>query len=204
MKKYLLFLIPSLLLYACGVKEQAEQLQALEKCTYEIASADSVYIAGTDINTLLTPEGLNLLQTPKLAFSYLQQKMPVKAVLNLKITNNGTEEAGINQFEYKVMIKETQLLSGFINQKISVSANGGTSIVPVKVDRDIYALISDAGNQQAISNFLNTNSEKNVVIIFKIKPAFIIGTEVIQYPDYISITREVKNTTLLAYLKKNN
>ncbi|MBC8052589.1 MAG: hypothetical protein H7Y13_05955 [Sphingobacteriaceae bacterium] len=200
-----LFTICALMLFAsCEVKEQADQLKALEKCTYAIVTADSVYIAGTDARQLISNGGLNLLQAPQLAFAYMQQKMPVKATLQLQVTNNGTEEAGINNFEYKVFIKDTELLAGFIDQKVTIAPNGGTTTLPVRVDKDFYPLISSPENQKAVSEFLTSQTEKSMVVTFKIKPRFIIGTQEIEYPDFIDIQKEVTNTTLLSYLKRGN
>lgn len=196
-------IIAALIISSCGVKEQAEQLKALENCSYEIVSADSVFIAGTEVSTLMANGGLNLLTAPQIAFSYLQQKMPVKGVVNLKITNSGTEEAAINQFEYLVKIKETELLKGFIDKKISVAPNGGSVIVPVKIDRDVYDLLSDSTNQKAVTQFLSSATEQNLIVTFKIKPSFVIGTETIKYPDYINIDKKLSNTSILSYFKSN-
>ncbi|MEJ6980193.1 hypothetical protein WG906_07010 [Pedobacter sp. P351] len=200
MKRYLLAMLAPILFTACGVKDQADQLQALEKCTYEIISADSVYIAGTEVNNLITSEGLNLLQAPQLAFAYLRQRIPVKAILQVKITNPGNQTAGINAFEYKILIRETELLSGFVTEKISIDP-AGSSIIPLKVDKDVFPLLSNQENQQAVAGFLSTNTEKKVMVTFQIKPSFLIGSEVITYPDFISINKEISNTQLIAYLK---
>ena len=201
MKKYFLALIATVLFAACGVKEQADQLQALEKCTYEVVAADSVYIADTEASKLITSEGLNLFRTPQLAFAYLQQRVPVEGILQVKITNPGTQEAGINEFEYKVMIADVELLSGFMTEKISVAPGGESSIVPLKIDKDVYPLLSSSANQQAVADFLSTQTEKKVLVTFKIKPSFLVGAEVVKYPDYIDIKREISNVQLISYLE---
>ena len=201
MNRYFLALITAALFTACGVKEQADQLQALQKCTYEIVSADSVYVGGTDVSKLITNEGLNLLQAPQLAFAYMQQRVPVKGILRVKITNPGSEEAGINEFEYKVMVEDVELLSGLMTEKISVAPGGESSIVPVRIDKDVYPLLSNSVNQQAIADFLSTQTEKNVNLTFKIRPSFLVGTEVVKYPDYIDIKRKISNTQLISYLE---
>lgn len=202
MKNHLLICCLAIFFSSCEVKEQADKLKALEQCTYEIVSADSVYIAGTDASQLLSNGGLNLLQAPQLAFAYIQQKMPVKAILQLRVTNNGTQEAGINQFEYKVYIKETELITGFIDQTITVAPNGGTATVPVRIDKDFYALISSPANQEAVTGFLTSQTEKIAAVTFKIKPRFLIGNQVIEYPDYFDISKQISNTTILSYIKK--
>lgn len=196
---YLLLII--VFISACSVKEQADQLKALEKCTYQIVSADSLYIAGADVQNLIGNNGLNLFGAPKLAFAFLQQKMPLEGIVNLKVTNPGTEDAAINEFEYKVFVKDIELLSGFINRKITIKPNGGSVTIPVKIDRDLYPLISSSANQQAVASFLSSKNEQSIPVTFKIKPGFMIGTERINFPDFISIEKSVSNITLLNYLK---
>lgn len=189
---------------ACGVKEQADQLKAFEKCTYELVSADSVYVAGTDVTKLISSKGLNLQQAPRIAFAYFQQKIPVKGILHLKIVNPGAEEAAINQFEYKILIKDTELLSGSVDQRLAIAPNGDSIIIPLKVDKDVYPILSNPANQSAINDFLTSQTEQKFTLQFKIKPSFSLGKEIIQYPDYVTINKEISNTELLKYLKSIN
>jgi len=204
MKRFLLLLSAVILITACGVKEQADQLKAFEKCTYELVSADSVYVAGTDVTKLISSKGLNLQQAPKIAFAYFQQKIPVKGILRLKVMNPGTEEAAINQFEYKILIKDVELLSGSVDQRLAIAPNGDFIIIPLKVDRDVYPILSDAANQRAVNEFLTSQAEQKFTLQFKIKPSFAVGKEIIQYPDYITINKEISNTELLKYLQTIN
>ena len=187
---------------SCEVKEQAEQLKALEVCTYEIESVDSAYLANVDLNQLINGGGFNFLKAPQIAFAYLNQKMPLKGIVNLKIINPGQEDAGINKFEYKVFVKSTELFTGLIDQRINIEANGGSTVIPVRQEKDIYQLISNPGNQQAVTDFLSDTTEKTVPLTFKIKPYFLIGSKEIAYPDYITVEKKLSNTTLLSYLKK--
>lgn len=202
MKLNIIFCSILLLFSSCEVKEQAERLKALEVCTYEIESVDSAYLANVDLNQLVTGGGFNLLKAPKIAFAYLNQKLPLRGIVNLKISNPGQEAAGINKFEYKVFIKSTEVFTGMIDQKINIEANGSSTVIPVRQEKDIYQLISNPGNQQAVTDFLSDTTEKTVPITFKIKPYFLLGSKEIAYPDYITIEKQLSNTTLLSYLKK--
>lgn len=195
----LLFFIV-LVVSSCQLKDQAEELQALKHCTYEIVSADSIYLSNINVSDLIKENKLDLINAPQLAFSYLQKKMPLNAVVNLKITNPGTQEAAINGFEYIALIKDTEITKGYFDKKISVPPNGGTTIVPVRIDQDVYPLISDPGNQSAVSDFFGSGEERKAVITLKIKPSIAIGSEMIKYPDYLTIDKSITNKRLLSYL----
>ena len=198
--KRLFFLSVIFAVSACGIKEQADQLQALKNCTYEVTSADSVYLANVEVAKLVSKDGFELLSVPQLAIAYMQKRMPFKGVVQLKITNPGNKEAAVNQFDYKIFIKTTELTSGSIDNKISVASGGGSTIVPIRIDQDIYSLLSKAENQKAVTDFFGSQEEKNAVITIKIKPTIAIGKELIRYPDYISIDKKISNKTLLSYL----
>jgi hypothetical protein len=202
MKKIFIYALVLFTLVSCGVKQQAEELQALQQCTYEVVSADSVFVAGTPLNKLVSKDGFNPLQAPGVALAYMQQKMPVEGILKLKITNPGSNDAGINQFGYRILIKDVELLNGFVEQKTSISAAGGSTIVPLKINKDIYSLLSDVSNQQAVSSFLVSSEEKKVIITFKIKPKFLVADQIVEYPDEISIDKELTNKELIRYVSR--
>ena len=124
----------------CGINQQVKQLKALEKCKYEVISAESVYIAGTDIAHLVSNNTINLTSAPALAFAYLQRSLPLKATLNLSVKNTGSSTAGINQFQYILMLKDKELTTGTINQEIKVEP-GGSTVVPIRINTDIFPLV---------------------------------------------------------------
>ena len=105
----------------CGINKQAKQLQTLEDCIYEIRSADSVYVAGRDVSEMINNNSINISNMPEFAWAYLRKDIPLKARINLKITNPTKELAAINRFEYLVLIKGQQLASGLVDQNVSVA-----------------------------------------------------------------------------------
>ncbi len=203
-KQTINFLFAGLLVVvsSCGLSSQADQLAALRNCTYTIASADSVYLAGTDISRLVGRNGFNLSEAPSLVFGLMQQKIPLKGNLRMKIQNPGSSEAGINQFEYKILIADTELTSGYYNQKVSIAADGGITVIPIRIDSDLYPILSDAENQKAISEFFSKGSERKAMVTMKIKPSFMVGNEKINYPGYIDIKKEISSKELQSFIEK--
>lgn len=201
--RIILYAFPFIFLQSCGIKDQAEQLKALENCTFSISSADSIYLADTDVSRLVRSGGLNLAATPRLMMAFMQQKVPLKARINVQIQNPGDADAGINEFEYKLLVKDTELTSGYYNKHISVAKEGGTVLVPFWINTDVYPLLSKPENQKAISDFFSANAEKTTVVTFKIKPSFMAGNEKISYPGFISISKEISNKDIVAILRNN-
>ncbi|RXF67362.1 hypothetical protein [Arcticibacter tournemirensis] len=199
--KKLLFLFLSLiLLHSCGIDSQVKRLKALEGCTYSIVSADSVYLANTDISRLIRKKGFALSGAPAVAFGFMQQALPLKALLRMKIENPGKDEAGINEFDYKIMLKGVELTRGSYNRKIVIAPEGGTADVALKIDSELYPILSNPEYQKAVTEFLSSEEERKTIITLMIKPSFTIGNEKVSYPGYIDINKAVSNKQLLSFL----
>lgn len=195
-------LILTLLFFCgCGLKDQADQLKALENCSYAIESADSVYLARTDITDLVNNRGFDFLQAPQLALAYLQKSVPLNGILNVKITNNGQEEAGINQFEYKVLLRDTEVLSGLYSNKIQIKPQSSVTI-PITIDKDIYSYLSDRATRDSVIHFFTSTEQKSVPVTFRVKPGFLVGNEIINYPDFIDIRKDLTNVQIKEYLSR--
>ena len=189
----LLFLIVS----SCGVNNQLDLAKAFEDCKYDIISADSVTVAGTDVSKLKNLKTSDLAKMPRLALAFINQNVPLRGVVNLRITNPTNKMAGINQFEYKVIIRGQELANGFVDRKVSVDPNGGTTTVPIKVNANIYSLLSNGNTLKAITEFISSGnaagSEVKETVTIKIKPTLDVAGKQVQYPGYISIDKEVSS-----------
>ncbi|MGB4775635.1 MAG: LEA type 2 family protein [Daejeonella sp.] len=199
MKTFFLLCFTAMLLFSCGINNQARQIKALEKCIYEIKSADSIYVAGQDVSTMIKDKTISMDKMPGLAFAYLSKNIPFKARLNLHIENPSGNLAGINQFEYKILLKNEELANGFINQVVSIEP-GGTTTIPVNIQANIYRFLSNGKTMQEILDFVkggnDTGTEKKGILTLKIKPTIALGNKRVNYPGYITIDKEVSSKIL--------
>ncbi len=199
MKRLSILLLLAVLLAGCGLNKQARQIEALEKCTYEISSADSIYLAGRDVSQLVKNKTLELRNVPELALALFRKNIPLKARVNLTINNPTSTEAAINQFEYIVLIKNQEIANGFVNQKVSIEP-GGTTTVPVRVNSNIYSFLSNGKTMEEILDFIRGGesgaAERKGVVTIKIKPTIDVGGKLVKYPGYITINKEVSSKIL--------
>lgn len=199
MKKILILSLTVIALFGCGVNKQAQQIAALEKCTYKLVSADNITIGGTSVNNIVNMENLNLASLPGLALGLLRQDVPLKARLNLEIKNPTSSQAAINEFEYKVLINSQELATGFVNQLVDVPP-GGTTVVPVDMNLNAYKFISNKKVMQEITEFLQAGdgtAERKGLLTLKIKPSFKVGNTMVKYPGFISVDKEISSKILL-------
>ena len=199
MKKIILLAFVALFFVQCGVNKQFAQLKAFEDCKYELVSADSIYVANINIKEVMEKKDVDLAKAPRLALALLRRNVPLEAKLNLQISNPSGAVAAINQFEYKILIKNQELASGFVNQNISVAPGGGKVLVPVRISSNIYHLLSDDKTQRALADFFDKqgNSDKKSILTIKVRPTMDMGNRKINYPGFITIDKEITKKILL-------
>lgn len=197
MKKYtlILFLPIIFLLSRCGVNKQVQQAKALGKCRFELVSADSVYLAGINMKQFEGQNNINLGTLPRLAMGFISKSIPLDARLILKITNPTAETAAINQFEYKILLKNNEVFTGYVNQRVEVSPVGGTTRVPIVISTNAYHLITDAQTRDAfadlVQNFSGAKNARKSIVTIKIRPTLDLGNKEIKYPGYITFEKEI-------------
>jgi len=188
-----------LLMSRCAVNNQISQAKTLGDCRYTLASADSIYLAGIDVRQLRDASDLNPLKYPRLATGLLVRNVPLDVRLNLDVTNPTGRPAGINQFEYKILLTGQELFNGFINQRIEVLP-GGTVRVPFKLTTNAYQLITDPNTRDAftqlVQNLSGATNTKPSKLTIRLKPTLDLFGGQVNYPGYITIEQEVTSKTL--------
>ena len=189
-----LFTLVTWLIASCTLDKQAKALRALEKCRYEFVSADSVFLAGTDVNKMIANGRVDVSQLPGVALGFLGGDIPLSGILNVRVTNPGSNLAGIQQFAYKVLVEGREVLDGVSDLPIEVPA-GETAVVPVRLRTNVYKFLSDRETLNKLLTFIqsarNGDSTEKVNLTFKIKPTLALGNKEINYPGYIDIDKEV-------------
>lgn len=200
MKKILLLCLTAIVISSCGVNKQAQQIKALEKCTYRITSADQVTLGGADVKKMINNQDINLASLPGLALGLLRKDVPLRARLNLEVKNPTGNDASINEFEYKILINRQELATGFVNQALNVAA-GQSSTVPVDMEINVYPFVSNSKVMGEITDFIksgkNGGPEKKGILTLKIKPSIKVGNTLVKYPGFITVDKEVSSKILL-------
>ena len=199
MKQKLLLCLFTISVFGCGVNKQAQQIKALENCTYKITSVDQISLAGTDLKRLINQQDFNIASLPGVALGLLRKDIPLRASLNLEINNPSANLAAINQFEYKILVNNTDLAEGVVNQVVSI-AQGQTVTVPVQLTSNIYHLISNGNVLNDILKAAQKGSksdEKLGLLTIKIKPTIMLGNTPVKYPGYITINKDISSKILL-------
>jgi hypothetical protein len=192
------------ILSSCGVGRQVSEAKTFGECKYDLASVDSVYIAGIDIRefkNIKSFQDIDLARYPRAAMAFLRKDVPLDLRVNLDITNPTRKRAAINQLEYKVLLTNSEIFSGFLNQLIEVMPGTGKTRVPIRLSANVYQLLN---NDQTRDEFINlvtsltgkTNTKPTRLTV-KIKPTLDLGGKQINYPGYISFDKEITSDMVL-------
>jgi hypothetical protein len=199
MKNYFLIGLLIVGISSCSINRQAQQIKALEKCDYKLIDATNISLAGTDVRKLMSEKSVNLVNIPSLALGYLRKDIPLRANLNLEISNPSATLAAINNFDFIILINRQEIATGTVNQRVSIDA-GQTVKVPVQLNANVYQFIANGKILDDIGSFIGSASqgnEKKGMLTLKIKPSILVGGELVKYPGYITIDKEVSSKILL-------
>ncbi|GAB3724781.1 hypothetical protein [Spirosoma lituiforme] len=206
----LALLVVSVLFSQCGVNRQVQQAKTLSKSQYAVQSADSISIAGYDIQEfkdIRKLDDVNPLKYPRVAAGLLRKDVPFKASINLEITNPTNDIAAINQFDYRLLLAGNELATGVVQQRIEVPANGGKVIVPIPVNANAYGIITNSSTRNAfidlVRNLAGSSQTSPSRITLKIRPTIMLGNKAVKYPGYIDIDKEVNRDLILSGKKTN-
>ncbi|TLU98988.1 hypothetical protein [Dyadobacter luticola] len=193
-----IILLAVVVLSGCGVGRQVSEAKVFGDCKYDIASVDSVFIAGIDVREFKNIKSFNdfdLVRYPGLAMGLLKKNVPLDLRVNVDITNPTKKRAAINQLEYKVLLSESEIFNGYLSQLIEVMPGTGSTRVPVKLSANAYQLITNDKTRDQFVNLIMSLSGKSdakpTKFVVKVRPTLDVAGKQINYPGYITFEKEI-------------
>ncbi|GAB4025038.1 hypothetical protein [Spirosoma koreense] len=204
----LVLLATPVLFSQCGINRQVQQAKGLSKSQYAIHSADSVTIAGYDIQEfkdIRQLEDISPLNYPRIAAGLLGKDIPFHANVNLEIVNPTQDTAAINQFDYRLLLAGNELATGTVDRRVAVPPGGGKVLVAIPVNANAYGLVASSATRTAFVDLIRSLAGSSQVtpsrITLKIRPTLTLGNKQVKYPGYIDIYKEVTRDMLLSNRK---
>ena len=198
----------SALLTSCGVGKQVSEAKTFGECKYDIASVDSVFLAGMDIRefrNIKNLSDLDLAKYPGVAIALLRKNVPLDLRVNLDITNPTNKRAAINQLEYKVLLTKSELFSGYLSQLIEVMPGTASTRVPIKLKANVYQLLNNNETRDELVNMIvaltGKADAKPTRFTVKMKPTLDIAGKQINYPGYITLEKDITSKMILGTVK---
>ena len=191
MKKLLLitFTAFTLLFTSCDVLQQASDVVQFAQCDFSVDKVGMEKVGNVSIKNIHRPEDLNPLELVGLTQQLMSGSLPVTLDVAIKATNNQSQKAGISGLDWELYMKDTRYGGGKLNQAVEVLP-GQSTIFPVSVSFDLLKLVTGNNLQQILDLVFNINDKeklKQLDLKLQLKPYYRVGSEVQEYPGYITV-----------------
>lgn len=190
--KRILFIFFAVFFSGCSI---LSELTAIKKCEFSFHSAQEPVIAGINMMEVQSFSDLNFVQGQKLLSNIMQKKLPFGITVNVEAKNPGIVNAAVNQIEWIAYIDDIQISTGKIEERIQIPANGGTAMIPLRVETDLFEYLK-GDNPKTMLNFalnLIDAGGQPTRLSMKIKPSVFIGGTLVSSPNYFKISKEFKS-----------
>ncbi|MCC8146712.1 MAG: hypothetical protein LIO93_09825 [Bacteroidales bacterium] len=196
MKKMIALISITVVMISCNVAQQVSGTYQLTQCKYDYNSISGLTLAGINLQNVNSLSSLNPVNIAKLtsAFGTSSGSLPLNFILNLNVTNPGVQAAILNGLGYILEIDGHEMTTGFLDQKLQI-AGGSTAVLPINMSFDLKKALSGE-SMEAIKNlafnFAGIGSNSSNVTV-KLKPSFMLGSQVISSSSYIPISFQLNN-----------
>ena len=154
------------------------QLVAFKDCQYELVNLSNTSVAGVSLAGLQNINNLNAASLLKVTTAILSGSLPLNATVNVKAVNPNSTTAQIAKLEWAIDLNSTNLLTGNVNQKVSVPANGGHTVIPFNFQINVMKLFKKGEKHDDIYSFVNNvlrTGEGSSTVYIRIKPTVSVG-----------------------------
>ncbi len=192
MKKIISIVLLSLLLSSCSILEEIMSMAALTKCEYSFHSAQDPVLSGIDVMRVQSFSDLTFLDGLNIVKNIKDRRLPFGITANVEVKNPGTTMAAVNFIDWVAFIDDVQITTGRITDRIEIAANGGTAVVPIRIETDLFEYL-EGDNPKTMLNFglnLVDAGGQPTRISLKIKPSIKVGTTTLASPEFFTIEKE--------------
>jgi LEA14-like dessication related protein len=189
--KILLIILPVLIVCvftACDVLQQAEKMANLTKCEFRLGSVTNLKLAGINVQNAKAVKDLSLMDAQRLLTAVAANSFPLTFTLNVDTRNPNTSAAGLSKMDWILFIDNIQMLSGAVNQQVTIPAKG-IKAIPVNISVDLKKVLKGK-TADAIINFglnLASAGNKPTRMMMQLKPTIMIGNYPLSYPGYLTV-----------------
>ena len=189
MKQKILFLIIIAFIASCS---QIKEFTNLLTCDFRLASAENITLGGVNVQKLKSFSDLTMIDGAKLLATVASGSLPLNFTLNVQARNPNKEKAALSKLDWIAYIDNTQIATGTTTKRVEIAPNNGTGNFPLQISTDLVKLLSGQSGKNIVNFGLNLVDAGNrpTRITLKAKPTVMVGSYAVQYPGYITISKD--------------
>lgn len=176
-------------LTSCSILEQAQETQRFVQCDFSLANIEVIEVGGLNIQNLQNPEEIGFLSMMSLTQQVINGSLPVNLNIGIRAKNNNVAAASITGMDWKLLLNNEDFLGGVLDKVVKIQPNS-SSVFPVNVNLDLFTIFKSQNLQQLLNFAFSDNKAqelKNMGVGVKIKPHYLVGSEVQKLPAWLSI-----------------
>ncbi len=193
LRKYLIklnLLICIALILSISCKQLAE-MRSFSKCEFRLRSIELLSLDNIDISGIKTINDIDAVTMLRLSNSLLSGKMPISFRTNIEAKNPNQKKASMNRFEMQILFNNIDLAHTVMSQRVEIIP-GQIAVIPLTVNSDLGQIMKGKNIRDVLS-LLFTGSDTPAVFTVKIKPSVYVGPVPINYPGYITLSKNFKS-----------
>ncbi|MEN8224175.1 MAG: LEA type 2 family protein [Bacteroidota bacterium] len=191
-KSITLLITLAFMLSSCSILDQATEMKTFSKCLFRLDNVQDVVLAGIDVQDVESFGDLSFSEATKLSMTALSGELPLGLTINVEVKNPNPEKASMNELHWILFVDDVEITQGKVDKNVSVPPNGGTAMMPVDIQVDLFEVMSGE-SADALMNFglnLAGSGSEPSRIKLKAKPTIYIAMTKMKYPGYITIEEE--------------
>lgn len=185
-----------LLVVSCGVYETISNFARLQ---FKVDSYNNFRVADVALEGKSNIDDFSAIDYVKLTGAFVKGEMPFSFLINVEAQNPNDGSGGfpatdisIQQFPFRVLLDDKQILTGNIQDEFLVPGIGENKIIPILVEVDLLKFFKDKSFDELADFILavgGKDGSRSRISLFA-KP--VLGTPVgsLEYPDEIKISHE--------------
>jgi len=184
----------SLIFTSCNViKELGQAVTNLSRCTFKLDGISDFQIAGISLSGKTK---LNLADAANAVAAFTRGELPTTFTLNVAAQNpnDGTggttkSSATMTSFAWNLRIDDTPTISGDIGESIVIPGTGQSSVIPLRMNLDLYKFFKDKGYEKIVDLALALGGAKGSAsrVTLRAKPTIRTEFGPLTYPGEIDI-----------------
>jgi len=199
-KIIVLFFLPIVMTFgACSIiKNVSDTLNNFSKLKFKLGDVNNFKISTIDISNINSTNSISAGDVLKITQSVAAKRLPVEFTLGIlaqnpnaasKNTNMTSLDAIISNLDWKLYIDNIETVRGTINSPIKVPSGSSSTVIPVKIQLDLFEFFGNKGYDHLINLALAIGGASGSSSRLKIeaKPTVKISGVPIEYNNYITI-----------------
>ncbi len=169
-----------------------KEVSTLGKCEFRMGTLEQPFIAGINVSRINNFTDLSLAHVGIVGASVMRGELLLSFTLNVEVRNPNPATAALNKLEYMAYIDDIEVARGFLDQRVEIAPNGGTTNIPLRLETDLVRVLSKDSRATLFNFGLNLADVSNrpTRVTLKVKPTIMIGMMELAYPGYLNVKHE--------------